>query len=151
MISFGVRPPGVILHTFGHGGAMTWIMWAILWAILQPVAYSWVLMSQDGTLTFVAPVEIDAAWGQSRLTFKKDRVPKWDIYVDDANNLRISQLADNVHHLVFTPGPTGTLSVLGKLEMAGTMSLGGNINIGSVLPVQSFTHFGPATTISDYV
>lgn len=113
-------------------------LFAIISAALLSAGNGWVLMSQDGTITFVAPVDIDAAWGKSRLTFKESREPKWDIYLDNDNNLRISELSQAVHHVVFTRAPNPVLSIQSAVHFGGNLGLEGELHLSSSSFVQSF-------------
>lgn len=144
-----VAVPGASAGACRHGSLRVVPTCLLAFAALQMVADGWVLMSQDGTLTFVAPIEIDAAWGNSRLTFKESRQPRWDIYNDDNNYLRISELSQNVHHIVFTPNPINTISIYDTVQFASAPSVTGELEFGSSLSVRSHACMGfPTFTFS---
>jgi hypothetical protein len=98
-------------------------------------------MNKDGALTFVAPLEIDAAWGSTKLTFKRDREAKWDIYLDaspgDTTLLRISQLAAGVPHMVFVPHPHNILSIMDSVSMTSDFEDQDIFDIGASMIVRS--------------
>ena len=102
-------------------GATRTALWrGVLLAFLQRCA-AWVLMSSDGTLTFVAPLEIDSAWGYSKLSFKKNKLPKWDLYNDANDFLRISQIHSTWDDLVVIPASAAN-SMQHTIKFSRTLS-----------------------------
>jgi hypothetical protein len=108
-------------------------------------------MNKDGALTFVAPLEIDAAWGSSKLTFKKNHEAKWDMYTESSTGLlRFSELAVGVHHMVIAPSPHNILSIMDKIQFGGLHAPDGPFYLGSTLSIRSFSRLGSTLSVLDF-
>jgi hypothetical protein len=78
------------------------IVLAALWSWL-PVVNAWVLVSKDGDITLLGPIDIDPSYSQApRVTFRVRGTREWDIQIADLTKNLVFSSVDGVgvnrHH-----------------------------------------------------
>lgn len=119
----------------------------VLWLTVQR-ANGWLIMNKDGALSFIAPLEIDAAYGSSKLTFKAEHEAKWDIYLDHEGSLQVSELVHGISHAVIATN--NTFKINDKVEMLQSSSVLGITHFDIFLSIQGVSRLELALFVSGF-
>lgn len=123
------------------------LVFLVLWLTIER-AKGWLIMNKEGALSFIAPLEIDAAHGSSKLTFKAEHEAKWDIYLDESGNLRLSELVQGRDHVVITTN--NIFSIQDSVKLLSRVSIVDITQFGFSLFLQSAARLEVVTSVSDF-
>ena len=131
----------------------------LVWFALLLHVQAWMLVSKEGEITMVAPVDINPSYTYASVGFKSNSVKQWDITLDSANNLifryqettdllTVSTSSFSVSNVVsFGSG----LSVYDFAQFGNTLSVAGATHLGFILSALDPVHFGSVLSIRSFV
>ncbi len=148
----------------GIARQMKAILFAIFCALVSfQIADAFILVSNQGHITLLGPVDIDPSINDASIKFKKDGAVQWQI---KSTNLYTPAMT-NTQDLVFASSnePSGmvaftpdgravfntTLSVLHSVEFGSSLSVYDMVSLGSLLSVKDVTYLGSTLSVSGAV
>ncbi|CAK9050016.1 unnamed protein product [Durusdinium trenchii] len=131
--------------------------WLLALSTLVPRVAPWVLVSKEGDITLLGPLDLDPSYNQApRVTLRSSGVRLWDIIVQDlyGGNALVFQTPSG-SKVAFTPDDetffNTTLSVLREVKLGGSLSVFDTVNMGGRVSIFSATSLGGTLSVYNQV
>lgn len=132
---------------------------ALCSALLAWSVQAWMLVSKDGEVTLVAPLDINPSYDNARVAFKSAGQRQWSIYLDSQNDLRFRhrELQDYVtlstdSLAVYNFAAFGSsVSVTSFTRLGATPSISGRTTLGSSCSTWDTLYLGNTSLVKNSV